>query len=154
MSAQYQVPEHDDGIKVSFPAEHVLLITLNRPKALNAMTPEMDASIDRILTWAEEEPGIWCVYTTLQVLRHIHAFLQGLNHHRRRPRFLRRCRPHRVSALLERLLDRLTRTHTGGTSVPTLRRLLRASAKTPSCTGTASAPFRAGSRGASPSLQP
>ncbi|GJE86230.1 enoyl-CoA hydratase/carnithine racemase [Phanerochaete sordida] len=56
---QLQVPQHSEEIKVSFPAEHVLLLTLNRPKALNAMTPAMDADIDRILTWVEEVPSIW-----------------------------------------------------------------------------------------------
>ncbi|KAI0803158.1 enoyl-CoA hydratase/carnithine racemase [Irpex lacteus] len=61
---QYQVPSHTDQIKVSFPAEHVILLTFNRPKSLNAMTPEMDESIERILDWVEREPSLWVTIIT------------------------------------------------------------------------------------------
>lgn len=146
---QLQVPQHSEEIKVSFPAEHILLITLNRPKALNAMTPDMDADIDRILTWVEDEPSIWYVPQIFRVLRHMNVSVQGFHHHRGRPSLLRRCRPHRVSTDPGHCLDQLTGPRTDGTSVRTLRRLLRASARMPSYTETASVPSRAGSPGAS-----
>lgn len=58
---QYQVPPHTDSIKVSFPAEHVLLIAFNRPKSLNAMTPDMNDSIGTVLEWFENESSLWYV---------------------------------------------------------------------------------------------
>ena len=62
---QYQVPAHSNEIKVSFPAEHIMLLTLNRPKSLNAMTPAMDSDIDKILTWFEDEPSLWYVFNNV-----------------------------------------------------------------------------------------
>ncbi len=56
---QSQVPSHSDEIKVSFPLEHVMLLTFNRPKSLNAMTPTMDSDIDTILKWFDNEPSLW-----------------------------------------------------------------------------------------------
>ena len=53
------IPPHCDEIIVSLPAPHVLLLTLNRPKALNAVSPQMSDNIDRILNWAEQEGEIW-----------------------------------------------------------------------------------------------
>ena len=52
-------PTHSDEIKVSFPQEHVMLLTFNRPSKLNAMTPTMQGDIDRVLTWFDNEPGLW-----------------------------------------------------------------------------------------------
>ncbi|KAF9446507.1 enoyl-CoA hydratase [Macrolepiota fuliginosa MF-IS2] len=57
-------PPHSDELKVSFPDEHVLLLTLNRPKSLNAMTPRMTGDIKRVLDWFEEEPQLWVVIVT------------------------------------------------------------------------------------------
>jgi enoyl-CoA hydratase/carnithine racemase len=65
---QYQVPSHTDSIKVSFPAEHVLLITFNRPKSLNAMSPDMTKSIGTVLDWFENEPTLWYVRATVTIL--------------------------------------------------------------------------------------
>ncbi|THG95916.1 hypothetical protein EW026_g5820 [Hermanssonia centrifuga] len=61
---QSQVPSHSDEIKVSFPLEHVMLLTFNRPKSLNAMTPTMDSDIDTILKWFDNEPSLWVVVIT------------------------------------------------------------------------------------------
>ncbi|KAI0690750.1 enoyl-CoA hydratase/carnithine racemase [Cytidiella melzeri] len=63
-TAHYQAPPHTNEIKVSFPVEHVLLITFNRPKSLNAMTPEMDDSIGKVLDWFDNEPSLWVVIVT------------------------------------------------------------------------------------------
>ncbi|KAJ6595674.1 enoyl-CoA hydratase [Mycena vulgaris] len=51
-------------ILLDFPQKHVLLITLNRPKSLNAMTPQMEDDLRRVLNWFEDEPSLWCVVVT------------------------------------------------------------------------------------------
>jgi len=51
-------------IKISFPAEHVLLVTLNRPEAMNAMTPRMQADITGLFNWFNSEPELWVVIIT------------------------------------------------------------------------------------------
>ncbi|TFK56825.1 enoyl-CoA hydratase/carnithine racemase [Heliocybe sulcata] len=57
-------PPVSDQLKVSFPAEHVLQLTFNRPKSLNAMTPTMEADIKNIMSWFDEEPSLWVVIIT------------------------------------------------------------------------------------------
>ena len=59
--ATLAVPSHTDEIILSLPAPHTLLLTLNRPQALNAVSPQLTDSIDRILNWAEQEGDIWWV---------------------------------------------------------------------------------------------
>ncbi|THU97150.1 ClpP/crotonase [Dendrothele bispora CBS 962.96] len=59
-----QLPPHSSFVQVSFPEEHVLLLTLNRPKSLNAMTPEMTRDIDCLLTWFMDEPALWVAIVT------------------------------------------------------------------------------------------
>lgn len=43
---------------VSSPAPHILLITLNRPKQLNALRREMHYRLDKLFTWFENEPKL------------------------------------------------------------------------------------------------
>lgn len=43
---------------ISSPAPHVLLVTLNRPKQLNALRREMHYQLDRLWTWFEAEPRL------------------------------------------------------------------------------------------------
>lgn len=57
-------PKHSDQIKVSFPVNHVLLLTFNRPESLNAMTPQMTADVKGLLDWFEDEPQLWVVIVT------------------------------------------------------------------------------------------
>jgi enoyl-CoA hydratase/carnithine racemase len=57
-------PATGEHLVVSNPASHVLLLILNRPKALNAMTAELQEDIERILDWAEAEPEVWFVHVT------------------------------------------------------------------------------------------
>jgi len=57
-------PAHSDEIKVDFPNKHVLQLTLNRPKSLNAMTPQMSEDMRRLLNWFEEESSLWVVIVT------------------------------------------------------------------------------------------
>lgn len=61
---QYRVPPHSQEILVTFPREHVMLLTFNRPKSLNAMTPTMNSDIHTILTWFDNEPSLWVVVIT------------------------------------------------------------------------------------------
>ncbi|KAL1716393.1 ClpP/crotonase-like domain-containing protein [Schizophyllum commune] len=58
------IPNHSSQLLVSLPADHVLLLTLNRPRSLNAMTPEMTEDLNRILDWFEEEEELWVVVFT------------------------------------------------------------------------------------------
>ncbi|KAL9716699.1 hypothetical protein Ac2012v2_001152 [Leucoagaricus gongylophorus] len=64
MSPTLVLPPHSTELKVSIPDEHVLLITLNRPKSLNAMTPTMTEDLKRVLDWFEQEPELWVVIVT------------------------------------------------------------------------------------------
>ena len=59
--AAISIPKHSEDVVVSIPAEHVLQLTLNRPKTLNAMTPSMQEGIRVILDWFDEEPSLWSV---------------------------------------------------------------------------------------------
>lgn len=61
MAKTLNVLDISGEITVSFPSEHVLLITLNRPKALNAMTPQMENDITRIFNWLDQEAELWRV---------------------------------------------------------------------------------------------
>lgn len=56
-------PEVKDVV-VSFPAQHVLLVTLNRPKQLNALRREMHYQLDKLWTWYEAEPTLRCAVIT------------------------------------------------------------------------------------------
>ena len=58
-TATLQPPAHSDEIKVAFPQDHVMLLTLNRPKALNAVSPTMKDDIERVLDWFDNEPSLW-----------------------------------------------------------------------------------------------
>jgi hypothetical protein len=54
-----QLPAHSNELKVSLPEEHVLLLTLNRPKFMNAMTPTLHNDINNLLNWFDDEPNLW-----------------------------------------------------------------------------------------------
>lgn len=57
-------PPHSEDLKVSFPQDHVMLITLNRPRHLNAMTPQLTTDIATILNWFDDETSLWAVIVT------------------------------------------------------------------------------------------
>lgn len=57
-------PQTSNELLVSFPAEHVLLLIFNRPKQLNAMTPQLGEDLRVVLNWFEEEPSLWVVIVT------------------------------------------------------------------------------------------
>ncbi|KAI0715047.1 ClpP crotonase [Earliella scabrosa] len=60
----YQPPAHSNEVKVSFPQDHVMLLTFNRPKALNAVTPNMTDDVKKIMDWFDDEPGLWIAVVT------------------------------------------------------------------------------------------
>ena len=43
---------------VTFPAPHVLLVTLNRPKSLNCINIEGHWELDQIWRWYDATPGL------------------------------------------------------------------------------------------------
>lgn len=49
---------------VSFPSEHVLLVTLNRPKQLNAIPVTSHPLFDDLWRWYESEPTLRCAILT------------------------------------------------------------------------------------------
>lgn len=55
------LPHHGEQLQVSFPDEHVFMITFNRPEALNAMTPQMESDIKTLLDWFDSEAVLWQV---------------------------------------------------------------------------------------------
>ena len=54
-----QPPAHSEFVKVAFPAPHVLLVSLNRPRALNAISRAMQADMKAVFDWFEDEPELW-----------------------------------------------------------------------------------------------
>jgi len=60
-------PTTSTDLKVSFPEEHVLLLTLNRPEKRNAMSPALSQEIGKVLAWFDEEPSLWCVRAFLSL---------------------------------------------------------------------------------------
>ncbi|KAL4064128.1 ClpP/crotonase-like domain-containing protein [Scleroderma yunnanense] len=57
-------PATSTDLKVSFPQEHVLLLTLNRPDKRNSVSPTLSDEIGRVLAWFDEEPSLWVVIIT------------------------------------------------------------------------------------------
>ena len=57
----FVVPPHSDQLEVSFPQEHVLLLTLNRPSHLNAISPQLHRDLTAVLRWFDEEPRLWYI---------------------------------------------------------------------------------------------
>lgn len=52
-------PTVSNELIVTFPAEHVLQLTLNRPAMRNAMSPTLQADLERTLAWFDAEPSLW-----------------------------------------------------------------------------------------------
>ena len=60
-------PATSTDLKASFPQEHVLLLTLNRPNRRNAISPALSRETGSVLAWFDEEPSLWYVRVTLLV---------------------------------------------------------------------------------------
>lgn len=52
-------PKHGSHLVLAYPAKHVLQLTLNRPKSLNAMTWDLKEDIERVMDWFEVEKSLW-----------------------------------------------------------------------------------------------
>jgi len=66
MSHPLQLPFRlSDQIQASHAAPHVLLILLNRPEAMNAMSKEMEASLTLLLNWFQGNDDYWYAYRRL-----------------------------------------------------------------------------------------
>ena len=63
MDQPLQLPfKLSNQVQASCAAPHVLLILLNRPEAMNAMSREMEASLTLLLNWFQDNDDYWCVY--------------------------------------------------------------------------------------------
>ncbi|KAF8313214.1 ClpP/crotonase [Clavulina sp. PMI_390] len=57
-------PQHSEAIILSYPAPHVILVTFNRPKAMNAVHDPMRVDLQRVFDWFENEPDLWVAIIT------------------------------------------------------------------------------------------
>ena len=57
-------PPQVPNVIVSFPAPHVLLVTLNRPKQLNAIPSTQHGPLAALFEWYDEEPHLRCAVVT------------------------------------------------------------------------------------------
>lgn len=46
-------------VKISVPTEHVLLVAMNRPKALNVFNEQMEDEMRQVLEWADQDKEVW-----------------------------------------------------------------------------------------------
>ncbi|KAI1825929.1 enoyl-hydratase [Xylaria intraflava] len=60
----YSPPPPVPNVVVSFPAQHILLVTLNRPKQLNAIPRAQHVALDKLWNWYDEEPSLRCAVIT------------------------------------------------------------------------------------------
>lgn len=49
---------------ISFPGRHVMMVTFNRPKALNAMTSAAQYDLEALFSWYDNEPSLRCAIVT------------------------------------------------------------------------------------------
>ncbi|KAJ0115585.1 hypothetical protein J7T55_010408 [Diaporthe amygdali] len=57
-------PPSVPDVLISYPSQHVLLVTLNRPKALNAIPSTNHSLIDGIWRWYDSQPTLRCAILT------------------------------------------------------------------------------------------
>lgn len=62
-------PAHSNQLKVSIPVDHVLVLAMNRPEALNAMSNQLENDIKNTLNWFDEQPDLWWVHLFSTLLR-------------------------------------------------------------------------------------
>ncbi len=65
MMSQFSIsPPAVPNVLVSFPVPHVLLVTLNRPKQLNAIPRHQHAALEALYQWYDDEPSLRCAVLT------------------------------------------------------------------------------------------
>ena len=52
-------PPKTEYCLLTFPALHVLLVTINRPKKLNALNLPAHFELDEVFNWYNQEPELW-----------------------------------------------------------------------------------------------
>ncbi|KIY71274.1 ClpP/crotonase [Cylindrobasidium torrendii FP15055 ss-10] len=57
-------PPHSNNFLVAFPIPHVLLLTLNRPEALNSVTPQQQQELRLVLDWFDVTDELWVLVIT------------------------------------------------------------------------------------------
>lgn len=68
-------PRTTQQLLVSFPLPHALQLTINRPKARNAVAQDLEDEIGRVMDWFEEEEDLWCALYDL----YLTVFFKGAN---------------------------------------------------------------------------
>ncbi|UZJ52430.1 hypothetical protein CBS101457_001750 [Exobasidium rhododendri] len=63
-STTARFPSVGEHLILSTPAPHIIMMKMNRPKQLNAMSYEMERDMKKVLDWVEEEPSVWVVILT------------------------------------------------------------------------------------------
>ncbi|KAG0170337.1 hypothetical protein DFQ28_010678 [Apophysomyces sp. BC1034] len=71
-------------VLLSIPESHILLITINRPKQLNALNVEANWEMYRVIEWAEAQDSIWCIIVSKVESGKVtgtgkHAFCTGMD---------------------------------------------------------------------------
>lgn len=49
----------DDIVRLTYPADHVLHVAMNRPKSYNAMSASLNEALNEVFDWFEAEPTLW-----------------------------------------------------------------------------------------------
>lgn len=57
-------PPPCDGVTVSFPTKHIMLVTLSRPKQMNSITHMMNWQIENLFSWYDDQPTLRCAVIT------------------------------------------------------------------------------------------
>ncbi len=57
-------PPRCSGCKITFPAEHIILLTLSRPKQMNSVTHTMNWELEALFNWYDNEPSLRCAVIT------------------------------------------------------------------------------------------
>ncbi|KIH89854.1 enoyl-CoA hydratase/carnithine racemase [Sporothrix brasiliensis 5110] len=60
----FSQPPTVPDVLVAFPAQHVMLVTINRPRQLNSLPSTHHAPLDRLFTWFDNEPALRCAVVT------------------------------------------------------------------------------------------
>ncbi len=57
-------PAADPSVELAFPAPHVLLVTINRPRQMNSIPFPVHWYLHRVFEWFDREPTLRCAVIT------------------------------------------------------------------------------------------
>ena len=63
-SMKLTLPSVGEHLILSLPAPRILMVKMNRPKQLNAMSWEMEQDMAKAFDWYEQQPSLWCAILT------------------------------------------------------------------------------------------